>query len=99
MAIFALRSHGHVGATQSLDGLVIGLVAPAVFFLLLALTLPTVGLCGVRPRHGGSAHCTSAKHAGNPVRSAHGDVVTATHGCLGQCSGMSPRVGQTPRAV
>jgi hypothetical protein len=44
LAIFAHHTHGLGAATQALDGLVLGLAAPAVFFLLLAITLPSVGL-------------------------------------------------------
>lgn len=44
LAVFTHRTHGAAGATQALDGLVLGLLAPAVFFLVLALTLPSVGL-------------------------------------------------------
>jgi hypothetical protein len=46
VAIFTHRTHGPAGATQALDGLVVGLVAPAVFFLALALILPSAGLPG-----------------------------------------------------
>jgi hypothetical protein len=44
LAVFTHHSHGPSGATLTLDGLVFGLLAPAVFFLVLALTPPTVGL-------------------------------------------------------
>lgn len=44
LAIFTHHSHGPVGATQTLHGLVVGLLAPAVFFLVLALTLEPAGL-------------------------------------------------------
>jgi hypothetical protein len=44
LAIFTHRTHGATGAVQVLDGLLLGLLAPAVFFLVLALVLPTVGL-------------------------------------------------------
>lgn len=44
LAVFTHHSHGPGAATQALDGLVLGLLAPAVFFLLLALTLPAAGL-------------------------------------------------------
>ena len=44
LAIFTHHSHGHAGAIQVLDGLLLGLFAPAVFFLVLALMLPVVGL-------------------------------------------------------
>jgi hypothetical protein len=43
-AIFTHHAHGPHGATQALDGLVLGLIAPAVFFLVLATTLASVGL-------------------------------------------------------
>jgi hypothetical protein len=43
LAVFTHRSHGPVGASQVLDGLLLGLFAPAVFFLVLALMLPVVG--------------------------------------------------------
>jgi len=44
LAVFTHHSHGPGAATQALDGLVLGLLAPAVFFLVLALTLPAAGL-------------------------------------------------------
>jgi hypothetical protein len=44
LAVFTHHSHGPASATQALDGLVLGLLAPAVFFLVLALTLLAVGL-------------------------------------------------------
>ena len=44
LAVFTHHSHGPAGAGQVLDGLLLGLLAPAVFFLVLALTLPAVGL-------------------------------------------------------
>jgi hypothetical protein len=44
LAIFTHRTHGPTGAVQVLDGLLLGLLAPAVFFLVLALTLTAVGL-------------------------------------------------------
>jgi hypothetical protein len=44
LAVFTHRTHGAAGATQALDGLVLGLIAPAVFFLVLAMTLPSIGL-------------------------------------------------------
>jgi uncharacterized membrane protein (GlpM family) len=44
LALFTHYTHGPVGAVQSLDGLVLGLFAPAVFFLVLAVMLPSVGL-------------------------------------------------------
>jgi hypothetical protein len=44
LAIFTHRTHGPTGAVQVLDGLLLGLLAPAVFFLVLALMLPALGL-------------------------------------------------------
>jgi hypothetical protein len=44
LAMFTHRSHGAGGATQALDGLVLGLLAPAVFFLVLAVSLLHLGL-------------------------------------------------------
>jgi hypothetical protein len=44
LAIFTQHTHGPTAATQTLDGLMLGLLAPAVFFLVLAVTLPPVGL-------------------------------------------------------
>ncbi len=44
LAVFTHRTHGPHGATQTLDGLVLGLIAPAVFYLVLATTLTSVGL-------------------------------------------------------
>jgi len=44
LAILTHRTHGPTGAVQVLDGLLLGLLAPAVFFLVLALMLPAVGL-------------------------------------------------------
>jgi hypothetical protein len=44
LAVFTHHTHGASGATQALDGLVLGLLAPAVFFLSLALALPQLGL-------------------------------------------------------
>jgi MFS family permease len=43
LAIFTHHSHGARGASQVLAGLVLGLFAPAVFFLILAVMLPSVG--------------------------------------------------------
>src|SRR5262245_32126930 len=37
LAVFTHHSHGPRGATLTLDGLVLGLLAPAVFFLVLSL--------------------------------------------------------------
>lgn len=44
LAVSTHRTYGGAAATQALDGLVLGLLAPAVFFLTLALTLPGLGL-------------------------------------------------------
>jgi hypothetical protein len=44
LALFTHRTHGARAATQALDGLLLGLIAPAVFFLALALALPAIGL-------------------------------------------------------
>jgi len=44
LAVFTHHAHGPAGATETLDGLLLGLPAPAVFFLVLALLLPPVGL-------------------------------------------------------
>jgi uncharacterized membrane protein (GlpM family) len=44
LAVFTHHTHGPTAATQTLDGLVLGLLAPTVFFLVLALTLQQVGL-------------------------------------------------------
>lgn len=44
LTVFTHHAHGPIAATQTLDGLVLGLVAPAIFFLVLALTLGRVGL-------------------------------------------------------
>jgi hypothetical protein len=44
LAVFTHHSHGATGAKQTLDGLVPGLLAPAVFFLVVALTLEHIGL-------------------------------------------------------
>jgi hypothetical protein len=44
LAVFSHTTHGPQAAVSVLDGLVLGLLAPAVFFLVLALALPTVGL-------------------------------------------------------
>jgi hypothetical protein len=44
VAVFTHQSHGHAAAASALDGLIMGLAAPAVFFLALALGLPTLGL-------------------------------------------------------
>lgn len=44
MAIFTHHTRGPTGATAVLDGLIMGLSAPATFFLTLALVLPSFGL-------------------------------------------------------
>jgi hypothetical protein len=44
LAVFTHQAHGPASATQTLDGLVLGLLSPAVFFLVLALALPGMGL-------------------------------------------------------
>jgi hypothetical protein len=44
VAVFTHRAHGPRAATQALDGLLLGLIAPAVFFVVLALALSTAGL-------------------------------------------------------
>jgi hypothetical protein len=44
LAVFTHHTHGPGGATAVLDGLVMGLAAPTVFFLVLALALPSLGL-------------------------------------------------------
>jgi hypothetical protein len=44
LALFAHQTHGPSGASQVLSGLLLGLFAPAVFFVALALALPSVGL-------------------------------------------------------
>jgi uncharacterized membrane protein (GlpM family) len=44
LAVFTHHTHGPTAATQTLDGLMLGLLAPAVFFLVLALTLQHIGV-------------------------------------------------------
>jgi hypothetical protein len=44
LAVFSHRAHGPAAAVAVLDGLVLGLLAPAVFFLAAALALLAVGL-------------------------------------------------------
>lgn len=44
LAVFTHHTHDAASAAQVLDGLVLGLLAPAVFFLTLALTLAGLGL-------------------------------------------------------
>ena len=44
LAVFTHHTHGPNAAMAVFDGLVMGLAAPAVFFLTLALALPSLGL-------------------------------------------------------
>lgn len=44
LATFTHHTHGPTAAAQALDGLLLGLLAPAVFFLVLALMLRPIGL-------------------------------------------------------
>jgi uncharacterized membrane protein (GlpM family) len=44
LAVFTHYTHGPHAATQTLDGLLVGLLAAAVFFLALAQTMPSLGL-------------------------------------------------------
>jgi hypothetical protein len=44
LALFTHHTHGPTGASQVLSGLLLGLFAPAVFFVALALALPSAGL-------------------------------------------------------
>jgi hypothetical protein len=44
LAVFSHHAHGPAAAVGVLDGLVIGLLAPAVFFLAVAVGLPALGL-------------------------------------------------------
>jgi hypothetical protein len=44
LAVFSHHAHGPTAAVGVLDGLVIGLLAPAVFFLAVAVALPALGL-------------------------------------------------------
>jgi hypothetical protein len=44
LAVFTHQSHGAAAGMKVLDGLLRGLLAPAVFFLALALLLPDAGL-------------------------------------------------------
>lgn len=44
LALFSHHAHGPAAAVGVLDGLVIGLLAPAVFFLAAALALPALGV-------------------------------------------------------
>jgi len=42
--LFTHHTHGPASGTAVLDGFIMGLAAPAVFFVALALALPQVGL-------------------------------------------------------
>lgn len=44
LAVFTHRADGSAAACQVLGGLTLGLFAPAIFFVTLALTLPPIGL-------------------------------------------------------
>jgi hypothetical protein len=44
LAVFTHHTHGPGSGTAVLDGLIMGLAAPAVFFLALAVALPQLGL-------------------------------------------------------
>jgi uncharacterized membrane protein (GlpM family) len=44
LALFTHYSHGPSNAAAVLDGLIVGLWTPAVFFVALSLTLPRIGL-------------------------------------------------------
>jgi hypothetical protein len=44
LAVFSHQAHGPTAAVGVLDGLVVGLLAPAVFFLAVAVALPALGL-------------------------------------------------------
>jgi hypothetical protein len=44
VAVFTHLGHGPTAASATLAGLIMGLAAPAVFFLVLALSLPGLGL-------------------------------------------------------
>jgi hypothetical protein len=44
LAVFSHREHGPTAPVGVLGGLVIGLLAAAVFFLAVALALPALGL-------------------------------------------------------
>jgi hypothetical protein len=44
LAVFTHHTHGSVAATQTLHGLLLGLLAPAVFFLVVSVTLEPAGL-------------------------------------------------------
>lgn len=44
LAVFSHRTHGPAAAHAVLDGLVVGMAAPAAFFLVLASSLTSVGL-------------------------------------------------------
>jgi hypothetical protein len=49
LAVFTHRVHGGYAAGAVLGGLVLGLAAPAVFFLVLAVGLPSLGLTSFVP--------------------------------------------------
>jgi hypothetical protein len=66
-AAFTHHSHGPEGAMQVLDGLLLGLLAAAVFFLALALTLPLVGLAAFRGGRGCRACDPGCQHARHPA--------------------------------
>ena len=44
LALFSHQAHGPAAAVGVLDGLVVGLLAPAVFFVAVAVGLPAMGL-------------------------------------------------------
>jgi hypothetical protein len=44
LAILAQRADGAAGAVRVLDGLLLALLAPAIFFVVVALALPGLGL-------------------------------------------------------
>jgi hypothetical protein len=44
LAILTQRADGAAGAVRVLDGLLLGLLAPAIFFVVVALVLPDLGL-------------------------------------------------------
>jgi uncharacterized membrane protein (GlpM family) len=54
LAIFTHRSDGDRGAVAVLDGFLIGLLTPAVFFVALAFALPAVGLAAFALTTGGA---------------------------------------------
>jgi hypothetical protein len=68
LAVFTHRGHGPAASSAALDGLVMGLAAPAVFFLALATTLPDPGPDVVRRRcRRRAAH--PSRHRRRPARS------------------------------